>query len=61
MLEFARQPTAHRFEAFVQAGRRLNIRPYIVEKDFWVCWLVRGVQPNGERRIPEGLNCRGVW
>jgi hypothetical protein len=48
MLEFARQPTAQRFEPFIEVGRRLDIRPYIVEKDFWVCWLLRLIFADAE-------------
>ena len=41
MLEFARQSAASRSAVFTEAGQRLGIRPYIVEKDFWVCWMLR--------------------
>ncbi len=41
MLDFAQKPTPVRFQAFAEAAERLDIGPHIIEKDFWVCWLLR--------------------
>ena len=41
MLDFARKPTPERFAVFQEAGERKDIGPHIIEKDFWVCWLLR--------------------
>ena len=41
MLDFARKPTPERFAVFEEAGERMDIGPHIIEKDFWVCWLLR--------------------
>lgn len=41
MLDFARQPTAERFQTCTESARRTGIGPHIIEKDFWVCWLLR--------------------
>ena len=41
MLEFARQPSADLRRFFQEAGAQRGIAPHIVEKDFWVCWLLR--------------------
>jgi len=41
MLDFARKPTPERFAVFEEAGERMDIGQHIIEKDFWVCWLLR--------------------
>src|ERR1700722_5296563 len=41
MLDSAQKPTPERFQAFAEAAERLDIGPHIIEKDFWVCWLLR--------------------
>ena len=41
MLDFARKPTPERIAVFEEAGERKDIGPHIIEKDFWVCWLLR--------------------
>lgn len=41
MLEFARRPSENRRDIFRQAGIQRAIVPHIIEKDFWVCWLLR--------------------
>jgi hypothetical protein len=41
MDQFARRPAAERAEAFEETASRRGIgRPAIVEKDFWVCWVL---------------------
>lgn len=40
MLEFARLPVKERAAIFDEAGDRRGIGSHIVEKDFWVCWLL---------------------
>jgi len=41
MIEFARRPSEDLQRIFREAGARRNIGPHMVEKDFWVCWLLR--------------------
>jgi len=41
MLEFAHRSTEELNDIFTQTGAQRGIVPYIVEKDFWVCWLLR--------------------
>ncbi len=41
MLEFARQSAADLNRIFREAEEQRAIRAYIIEKDFWVCWLLR--------------------
>jgi len=40
MLEFARKPEQECFAEFEKAGERLDVGMHIIEKDFWVCWLL---------------------
>ena len=48
MLDFARKPTPERFAVFEEAGERMDIGPHIIEKDFWVCWLLRLIFADAE-------------
>ncbi len=41
MLEFARRSSENLRDTFRQAGIQRNIPQHIVEKDFWVCWLLK--------------------
>ncbi len=41
MLDLSRRPNRELFAAFEETGQRLGIAAHIVEKDFWVCWLLR--------------------
>ena len=41
MLEFARRPAEDLQRIFREAGAQRTIGPHIIEKDFWVCWLLR--------------------
>jgi hypothetical protein len=41
VLDFARKPTPERLQTFSEAAERKNIGLHIIEKDFWVCWLLR--------------------
>jgi len=41
MLDFARKTISERFAIFKEVSDRLDIGPHIIEKDFWVCWLLR--------------------
>ncbi|OHE82362.1 MAG: hypothetical protein A2107_07090 [Verrucomicrobia bacterium GWF2_62_7] len=40
MLEFACLPAKERAAIFDEAGSRRGIGSHIIEKDFWVCWLL---------------------
>jgi len=40
MHEFARLSAADRSDALREAAQRLRIHEAIVEKDFWVCWVL---------------------
>ena len=39
-LEFLALPPEERRLYFDQAATRRNLSPVILEKDFWVCWLL---------------------
>ena len=38
---FIRKPADFRMQVFRESGERLGISEKIVEKDFWVCWMLR--------------------
>jgi hypothetical protein len=40
MKHFATQPEAQRTETFLLAAKEVGLPAAIVEKDFWVCWLL---------------------
>ncbi len=40
LLEFLKLPPSERRLYFEQAGIQQNISPIVLEKDFWVCWLL---------------------
>jgi hypothetical protein len=48
MLDFARTPGPERFAVFEEAGERIDIGAHIIEKDFWVCWLLRLIFADAE-------------
>ena len=37
---FALLPEADKKAAYAEAAQRTGVLPVIVEKDFWVCWLL---------------------
>lgn len=41
MDELAKLSIDARSELFFEASRRLGLEPSIVEKDFWVCWILQ--------------------
>jgi hypothetical protein len=41
MREFARKPAEERARLLAEAAARRGIGAHLVEKDFWVCWLLR--------------------
>ena len=48
MLEFARRSASDLNRIFREAGAQRAIGPHIVEKDFWVCWLLRLIFTDSE-------------
>lgn len=46
MAEFLELTAERRALAFEQAGTRQGLHPGIIEKDFWVCWLLRALFSN---------------
>lgn len=40
MNRIARAKDGERHEGFAEAGRQLRLHPAIIEKDFWVCWML---------------------
>lgn len=40
-LEFLKLDSAQRTGAINEAASRRNVSPIIMEKDFWVCWILR--------------------
>ena len=43
MRNFARLPVSDHSAFFTEAAARRNVRPWLVEKDFWVCWLLHEI------------------
>ncbi|HLO67798.1 MAG TPA: hypothetical protein VK188_12310 [Holophaga sp.] len=43
MTEFALLPTSERRMILEQAAARMGILPVILEKDFWVCWVLHRI------------------
>lgn len=41
MNKFAESPNDEREEFFIECGARMGLSPQIVEKDFWVCWILK--------------------
>ena len=41
MLDFARLPKGERDDAVTVVALGMDTHPAIVEKDFWVCWMLR--------------------
>lgn len=41
MDNFARRDGADRLAFFNEAAARRDVTPIIIEKDFWVCWVLR--------------------
>lgn len=48
MFEFARKSADDLERFFREAGAQRTISPHIVEKDFWVCWLLRLIFDDAE-------------
>ncbi|NTU89592.1 MAG: nucleotidyl transferase AbiEii/AbiGii toxin family protein [Actinobacteria bacterium] len=40
MHNFARLPEGERKDTFIATGYKMRLSPAIVEKDFWVCWML---------------------
>ena len=40
MNRFALMPAEDRRVVLAEAGERLQIQPVVLEKDFWVCWML---------------------
>jgi hypothetical protein len=56
MNEFANSSAGDREAAFVEAASRLGIgSPVIIEKDFWVCWIL------GQIYLAKGLPAPPVF
>jgi predicted nucleotidyltransferase component of viral defense system len=41
MDRIATEPAADRRDLFSETANRLEMNPAIVEKDFWVCWILK--------------------
>lgn len=41
MDKLLKKPTEEIVGIFEEASARLNLMPYIIEKDFWVCWILK--------------------
>lgn len=39
-MNLAAEPTGSRRDAFAIAGERRSLLPLVIEKDFWVCWIL---------------------
>ncbi len=40
MHKFLALPNENRQELFLETARKLGVLPIIIEKDFWVCWVL---------------------
>ena len=59
MDSFAKSPIERRRQYFEQASMQLGISPAIIEKDFWVCWVLKSIFSNEDlNRIVAYLNFR---
>lgn len=57
MNAFAKLPIRERADFVREASARLDVLPVIVEKDFWVCWLLQQIfqsSPAGEAFVFKG-------
>jgi hypothetical protein len=43
MDDVAGRPAAQRSDLFVAAGAELGLNPALIEKDFWVCWVLKRI------------------
>lgn len=41
MDKFANKPEAERREVLQEAANRRDVKPIVIEKDFWVCWTLK--------------------
>jgi hypothetical protein len=41
MDKVAKLPADQRRELFTETAARMNLRPGLIEKDFWVCWILK--------------------
>ena len=57
MNTFAELDRTEQVETLREAGRRLAIEPLMVEKDFWVCWVLAVVF--GDRRLGDDIVFKG--
>ncbi|CAL4869989.1 hypothetical protein MMA231_04287 (plasmid) [Asticcacaulis sp. MM231] len=48
MDDFARSSAEDRIAAIEEAAARRDLRPMIIEKDFWVCWTLRRLAEHAE-------------
>ena len=48
MDKIAKLPTKERSIYFIEASNRLNINKIMLEKDFWVCWILNAIFTNQE-------------
>jgi predicted nucleotidyltransferase component of viral defense system len=40
MHKFLALPNENRQELFLETAKKLGVLPIIIEKDFWVCWVL---------------------
>lgn len=59
MNTFIKRPAGEREEIFYQTAQHLNMEPAAVEKDFWVCWVLRELfrSPLAHSVIFKGGTC----
>lgn len=57
MKDFARLPPEERRDYFVEAANRLGANQTIIEKDFWVCWILARLF--ADPTVREGLLFKG--
>jgi hypothetical protein len=66
MSTFAELPAKERANFVREASARLDVLPVIVEKDFWVCWMLQQIFQSSQARHTSGFQrwhfvVQSVW
>ena len=53
MDKMAMRPASDRRDLFSESASELGMNPVIVEKDFWVCWILKRLFADPPERSPH--------